>query len=337
MRAYRLIGTGIDGLALQEEATPTPAAGEVLVRVHATSLNYRDLLLAGRSAIQGSAPPPAFIPLSDGAGEVAAVGEAVTRFKVGDRVAGIFTQNWIYGSRRHVASGSALGGEIDGMLAEYRALSQDGLVAIPDHMSYREAACLPCAGVTAWNALRTVRADETVLLLGTGGVSIMALQIAKAAGARVIITSSSAEKLERARALGADECVNYAETPEWDGAVRALTGGLGVDHVVEVGGAGTLPRSIEATAAGGVVHLIGVLTGGAIDPTRIFLRGINIHGVQVGSREMFEDYVRFLSQHRIRPVIDRAYPFEEALPAYRDLKRAGHFGKLVIDITKQGN
>jgi NADPH:quinone reductase-like Zn-dependent oxidoreductase len=333
MRAYRLVGSGIEGLALRDEAIASPRPTEVLVRVHAASLNYRDLLLARRSSIQGSAPPPAFIPLSDGAGEVVAIGEGVTRFAVGDRVAGIFTQNWLHGSRRFVAPGHALGGEIDGMLAEYRVLPQDGLVAIPDHMSHAEAACLPCAGVTAWNALKTVRADETVLLLGTGGVSIMALQIAKAAGARVIISSSSDEKLARARELGADETVNYAATPDWDGAVRALTGGLGVDHVVEVGGAGTLPRSIEATAADGTIHLIGVLTGGTIEPTRIFLRGVNVHGVQVGSRAMFEDYVRFLSRHRIRPVIDRCYGFEDAPRAYRDLKDAGHFGKLVIDIV----
>ena len=331
MRAYRIFGTGLDGLTVQDEPDPVLNSGEVLVRVHATSLNYRDYMLAAYRP--PAALKPGVIPLSDGAGEVVAVGSGVTRFKVGDRVAAIFTQNWLYGSRRHVLTGGALGGECDGMLAELRALPQDGLVHIPDHLSYAEAACLPCAGVTAWNALRHVRADETVLLLGTGGVSIMALQIARAAGARVIITSSSDEKLARARELGARELINYARTPDWEREVLALTGGMGVDHVVEVGGAGTLPRSIEATAADGTVHLIGILTGGTIDPTRIFQRCVNIHGIYVGSREMFEDYNRFLSAHRIQPIIDRVYPFPKAPAAYADLKGAGHFGKLVIELS----
>lgn len=330
MRAYRLLGTGLEGLTLQNEQAPVAAAGEVLVRVRAASLNYRDFMLA--TYRPAAAIKPGTIPLSDGAGEVIAVGNAVTRFKVGDRVAAIFTQNWLYGSRRHVAAGGALGGERDGMLAEIRTLPEDGLVHIPDHLSYAEAACLPCAGVTAWNALQNVRADETVLLLGTGGVSIMALQIAKAAGARIIITSSSDEKLARARDLGAHELINYARTPDWEKEVLALTGGMGVDHVVEVGGAGTLPRSIEATAADGTIHLIGILTGGTIEPSRIFQRCVNIHGIYVGSREMFEVYNRFLSAHQIQPVIDRHYVFTDAPAAYADLKGAGHFGKLVIDV-----
>lgn len=333
MRLYTLPKAGaIEDLTLTERDVPRPGRRQVLVRMRAASLNYRDLLVAtgryGRAGVQ-----PGLVPLSDGAGEVAAVGPDVTRVKEGDRVAGIFMQGWIAGPPDESYRATALGGSIDGVLAEYVLFEEEGLVHLPEHLSFEEGACLPCAGVTAWNALtvlRPVGPEQTVLLLGTGGVSILALQFAHAAGARVILTSSSDEKLERAKALGADAGVNYRTHPDWEKEVWTLTGRRGVDHVVEVGGAGTLPKSIAATRVGGAVHLIGVLTGGQIDPLPVMQKAIDLRGVFVGSREMFEAMNRAVAFHRIHPVIDRVFPFEEAQAAYRHLESQAHLGKVVI-------
>ena len=327
--------TGIDALTIAEADIPQPARGQVLIRIHACSLNYRDLMVAtntyGRATI-----PPNLVPLSDGAGEVAAIGADVTRVAVGDRVAAIFTQAWIGGDMHKGDEKTALGGDVDGMLTEYRLLDQAGVVKLPDHLSYEQGATLPCAAVTAWNALyglRRLAAGETVLILGTGGVSVFGLQFAKAAGARVIATSSSDNKLRRIRQLGADETINYKTTPEWQAEILRLTGGRGADHVVEVGGAGTLPRSIASAARGGIVSLIGVLTKGEINPMPILGGGVIVRGLLVGSRDMFEAMNRVLALHRLEPVIDRVFPFEQAKDAYRHLESQAHIGKVVIRVS----
>ena len=336
MRIYRFPqANGIDTLELREEPVPQPGPGQVLVRMRAASLNYRDLGVAAGRTTRGSLPAN-LVPLSDGAGEVAEIGPGVTRVEPGDRVAGIFMQDWIGGDIEPYHVASSLGGAIDGVLAEYVLFDQHGLVHLPEHLSFEEGATLPCAAVTAWNALyagRPLQAGETVLVLGTGGVSIFALQFAHAAGARVIATSSSDDKLARARALGASDGVNYRRLPEWQQEVLALTSGRGVDHVVEVGGAGTLPRSVEAVRQGGQVHLIGVLTSGEINPTPILRRNLILRGIYVGSRQMFEAMNRAIDLHRITPVIDRVFDFEEAQAAYRHLQSQAHVGKVVIRIA----
>lgn len=277
------------------------------------------------------------MPLSDGAGEVVQVGPDVPRFKPGDRVAGIFHQAWLGGEVSDAILGSALGGDLDGVLTEYRVFEADGLVHLPAHLSYEEGATLPCAAVTAWNALfghRPVQPGDVVLTLGTGGVSVFALQFAHAAGARVIATSSSDEKLERVQALGASDVINYRRTPEWDEEVLRLTEGRGVDHVVEVGGAGTLPRSLRAVRRGGQVHVIGLLAGGGeIDPMVVLGRSIIMRGIYVGSREMFEAMNRAITVQKLRPVIDQVFPFEQAADAYRRLESGAHLGKVVIRIA----
>ena len=333
MRLYRFPkAETIDDLALVEEAAPEPRRGEVLLRMKAWSLNYRDLMVAtGRYGVAGTRPN--LVPLSDGAGEVIAVGADVRRVKVGDRVCPTFMQGWIGGEVIAEARSRALGGGVDGVLAEQVVASEQDLVLIPPHLSFEEAATLPCAAVTAWNALfgeKRLQPGETVLVLGSGGVSVFALQLALAAGARVIATSSSDAKLARLRALGAAEGINYRETPEWQDAVRALTGGRGADHVVEVGGAGTLPRSIAAARIGGQVTLIGVLTGGQIDPAPIMRRNITLRGIFVGPREMFAAMNGAIAQHRLRPEIDKVFAFGQAREAYRHLQAAAHVGKVVI-------
>ena len=325
---------GIDTLEPHEAETPAPGRGQILVRMRAASLNYRDLNVASGRAVRGSLPAN-LVPLSDGAGEVAAVGSDVMRVAVGDRVAGLFMQAWLGGEIEQYHVDSSRGGAIDGVLAEYVLFDQDGIVPLPAHLSFEEGATLPCAGVTAWNALyagRPLRTGETVLVLGTGGVSMFALQFAHAAGARVIATSSSDAKLEKAKALGASDGVNYKTHPEWHQQVLALTGGRGVDHVVEVGGAGTLAKSVEAARLGGQVHLIGVLTGGEINPTPVLRRNILLRGIYVGSRQMFEAMNAAISLHAIRPVVDRVFGFEEAREAYHYMKGQVHVGKVVIRI-----
>jgi len=334
MRAWQIQSMeGIDGLKLAEVSLPDPGPGEVRVRIRANSINFRDLMIVSDPAARGI--PLSRIPNSDGAGEVLAVGPGVADFAPGDRVAGCFFQNWIDGPCSPEAMASAMGGEIDGVLAEEANLRADGLVKIPEHLSFAEAATLPCAALTAWRALVSVgqlKAGDTVLLLGTGGVSIFALQFARLMGARVILTSSSDEKLARTKELGAWQTVNYRTTPAWEKAVLEMTGGHGVDLTVEVGGAGTLEKSIVATRIAGTIGLIGVLTGGEINPRPIMGKSITLQGIYVGSRNLFRDMNKAIAAAELHPVIDRTFAFEEAPEAYRAMQAAGHFGKLVIEI-----
>jgi NADPH:quinone reductase-like Zn-dependent oxidoreductase len=276
------------------------------------------------------------IPLSDGAGEVTAIGPNVTRFKPGDRVAGTFFQVWVDGVPAP-ASLAALGAPLDGMLAEYVALDQEGLVRLPDHLSYAEGSTLPCAAVTAWNALMhngRVKPGDTVLTLGTGGVSIFALQFAKMNGARVIITSGSDEKLERAKALGADDGINYHKHPDWEKEALRLTDGKGVDHVIEVGGVGTLAKSFAALGYGGQVSLIGVLAGrtGDSSPHSLMLKAGKLQGIFVGNRAMFESMNKAITVNKMKPVVDKTFPFDQAVAAYKHQLEKKHFGKIVISI-----
>lgn len=325
--------TGPDGLRRVERPMPEAGPGQLLVKVAACSLNYRDLMIAKTEGIA----KPGIVPLSDGAGEVVAVGVGVEEFRVGDRVAGNFFQNWSDGPIRAEVFAQAMGGSMDGMLSEYVVLSAQNTVKIPDYYSFEEATTLPCAAVTVWNALfetTQLKPGETVLLLGTGGVSIWALQLAKAAGAHVIITSGSNEKLERAKSLGADATLNYRETPEWDKEVWKLTDKRGVDTVVEVGGAGTLEQSLRCARVGGTVALIGVLTGqNTINPMPVLYKVLNLNGVYVGSTRMFRDLNRALEQSQIRPVIDRVFAFDEVADAYRYQESGQHFGKIVIKVS----
>ncbi len=333
MKACQITSAGgIDALALNDIDAPRPGRYEVLVRVRASSLNYRDLITVEDPQARGLPLPR--IPNSDGAGEVVEVGADVSRFRVGDRVCGTFFQTWLGGDITADDMNHALGGTAEGMLAEYRVLHQDGLVATPAHMSDVEAATLPCAAVTAWNSLTRagVSAGGTVLLLGTGGVSIIALQLCRMLGARAVITSSSDEKLERARALGAWQTVNYRENPEWQDEVLALTDGRGVDHTVEVGGPGTLQKSIAATRVAGSIGLIGVLALGHVDPLPILMKSLRVQGIYVGSRQMFEDMNRALAMHEVMPVVDATYPLEDVREAFHAMRAAGHFGKLVITL-----
>jgi len=337
MRVYQIPKPeGINSLVRCEMPIPRPGRGQVVVRMHAASLNYRDLMvLTGRYA--RGAPLPNLVPLSDGAGEVVEIGPEVTRVKPGDRVAGIFMQTWVGGDIEPEHAASSLGGAIHGVLAEYVLFDQEGLVHLPAHLSFDEGATLPCAAVTAWNALYAgspLIAGQSVLVLGTGGVSIFALQFAHAAGAQVIATSSSDEKLARAKQLGASATVNYRRHPEWQKEVLALTDGRGVDHVIEVGGSGTLPRSIEATRLAGQIHQIGVLTGGGgqIDPSISMRKGLILRGIYVGSRQMFEAMNRAIAVNALHPVIDRVFAFEHAAEAYRHMQSQSHLGKIVIRI-----
>jgi NADPH:quinone reductase-like Zn-dependent oxidoreductase len=337
IRQYQL-DRGANGLQLTLKTVPRPVAGagQVLVRVRAVSLNQRDLLVLRGQYGPGGGDMNGHVPLSDGAGEVIGVGTGVTRFKTGDRVAGIFFTRWIDGKRHaDVAASARGGGGVDGMLSEVIAASQDSLVRIPDHLTYEEAATLPCAGVTAYRALFVEGALEKgdfVLLEGTGGVSMFGLQFAAAAGARPIITSSSDEKLDRARKLGAVGTVNYRTNTEWQREVRKLTGNAGVDHVLEVGGRDTLPRALEALAFEGHVAMIGGLSGFASDVPvgRLMGSGASVTGIYVGSRADFEAMNRFITQHKLRPVVDRVFEFADAPKAYDFMDNGSYFGKIVI-------
>lgn len=333
MRAWRYeTGFGPENLKIVELPDPHPGPGQAVVRVRACSLNYRDLVVMRGGYGSGVKAP--LTPLSDGAGEVIAVGPGVTRVKPGDRVAAAFMQDWIEGPADDRKANSALGGAIDGMMAEQVCLNAEGLVHFPGHLSFEEAAALPCAAVTAWHALfhsGGLKPGESVLVLGTGGVSIFALQFAKMAGARVIATSSSDAKLEKLRLMAADAVINYKTTPEWDKPVRNLTGGVGVDHVVEVGGAGTLPLSSKSVRRGGHIALIGVLAGQSqFDPRLMMLKSARLQGIFVGSREMFEGMNRAISLAGLRPVIDRVFEFGQLHEAMSHLESGAHFGKICL-------
>jgi NADPH:quinone reductase-like Zn-dependent oxidoreductase len=333
MQAYEIQSFGFEGIRRVDRPEPTIGPGQVLLKMLACSLNFRDLMMAGGQYNPKLKMP--CTPLSDGVGQVVAVGLGVSRVKVGDRVAGAFMPKWIAGEITEERARSALGGGGDGMLAELVAIDAEGVVLVPAHLSDEQAATLPCAAVTAWHALVSeggMKSGDTVLLQGTGGVSIFALQFALAGGARAIITSSSDEKLKRALAMGAHEGINYMSTPDWDKRVRELTDGRGVDFIVEVGGAGTLTQSMKCIKAGGQISLIGVLTGGAgqINPLPILMRNIRVQGIFVGSREMFEAMNRSITLDKLEPVVDRVFPFSEAAEAYRYMQSAQHFGKVVI-------
>lgn len=332
MKAFEIKKFGIDDLAISERETPSPGQGEVLVRFRAASLNYRDLMMVTGTYNPRLRMP--IVPCSDGAGEVAEVGVGVTRWKVGDRVTPIFMQSWLDGPIEYGKARTTLGGDLDGTLREFGVFGEEGLVPVPDGFSFEEASTLPCAALTAFNALfesGSLSQGETVLIQGTGGVSIFALQFARAAGCETIVISSSAEKLERARALGATHLIDYREREDWDRAVLEVTNRRGVDHVVEVGGAGTLQRSAAAAKMGGHIAVIGVLSGkGTFDPTVVLMKALRLHGIFVGSRTMFERMNAFIGEHGIRPVIDREFAFEEARQAFLHLEGRKHFGKVVI-------
>lgn len=325
---------GWENLECVEAADPRPGPGEVLVRLRAASLNYRDLLVATLPARH----QPGRVPLSDGAGEVVEVGPGVDRWRVGDRVAGLFFRDWRSGRFEHAYHQAALGGSVDGVLRERAVFPAHGLARIPDGLDFAEAATLPCAALTAWTALferGRLERGQSVLLLGTGGVSVWGLQFAVAAGAEVIITSSSDAKLERARAMGATHTINHATTPAWDEEVLRHTGGRGVDHVLEVGGPGTFGRSLSALASGGHLALIGVLTGFGPPDTSLFplvSKNADLSGIYVGHAEGFDAMGRFISEHRLKPVIDRVFGLASARDAYAHLAGAGHFGKVVVAV-----
>jgi NADPH:quinone reductase-like Zn-dependent oxidoreductase len=333
VKVYEVRQFGIENLALVERAEPQPGAHEVVVKFHAASLNYRDLMFV-KGVYNPKARLPA-VPFSDGAGEIVAVGTHAKRWKVGDRVCPIFTQGWLEGSLSIEKRRTTLGaGDLDGVLREYGAFDESGLVEIPEHLSFEEAATLPCAAVTAWNALVVsgrLKAGDTVLTLGTGGVSIFAIQFAKMFGARAIATSSSDEKLEKAKNLGADEIINYKKSPDWDKEVLRLTNRIGVDHVVEVGGAGTLSKSLNSVRVAGHVVIIGVLAGaGEFDPRSILMKAVRMQGILVGSRQMFEEMNNAIRTNRLRPVIDKIFAFKETAEALKYMESGRHFGKIVV-------
>ncbi len=338
MRLYRLGKLGnLDGLQLAEAEDPRPAAGQVVVRMRACALNHRDLNIVSGTYTSVALKPGA-IALSDGAGEVTAVGQGVTRWKAGDRVAPIFVQRWLGGDLLPEYMSSALGGPSDGVLAEQVVMNEEGLVRIPSHMTFEQAATLPCAAVTAWHAALVrgaLQPGQTLVTLGTGGVSLFAAQFAMMAGARVIATTGSDEKIARLHALGVADVINYRTVPEWDARVRELTAGRGADVVVEVGGPGSIARSIAAIRYCGHISVVGNLAGKAmIDPAALFARRATMCGVQVGSRDMFEAMNRALEMHKLEPVIDRVFDFSDARAAYEYLAAARHFGKVVIRVTQ---
>jgi NADPH:quinone reductase-like Zn-dependent oxidoreductase len=335
MKVWQIKSFGIDALSLEDIPLPHPGRGEVLIKVHAVSLNYRDLRMVGGQYNPKLAMPR--IPCSDGAGEVVEVGQDVTGVAIGQRVTGIFMQNWLDGAPTAETSRGALGGDIDGMLAEYRVLPASGVIPIPDHLSYAEGATLPCAGVTAWNALQVTPTSpgEVVVIQGTGGVSIFALQFAKMVGARVLGTSSSDEKLERARTLGLEAGCNYRSSPDWAKWVLDQTGKRGADLVVEVGGSGTFSASLQAVAIGGTVAQIGVLSQSTqpIPIAPLLHRQIRVQGIYVGSRAHFAAMNRAITANLMRPSLGRLFAFQDAQEAFRTMEKGAHFGKIVIQVV----
>ena len=335
MKAWQIQHRGsLDALQIVDLPDPKPGPGEVLVRMHAVAVNFRDLI---STQIERPGALTPLIPCSDGAGEILAVGEGVTQWEPGQRVVSCFFQGWEAGMINREVMRTDLGGPLHGVLAEHVCLREAGVVAMPEHMSFEQAATLPCAGLTAWNALvemGQIRAGESVLLLGTGGVSMFALQFAKMHGAQVLITSSSNTKLQRAKQLGADYLINYREFPDWQLRVNELTGNAGVDHVVEVGGWGTLERSLESVRYGGNVYFLGVLTGfeGKANPWQVIMKSVSVRGVYVGNRQSFLSMNRAISQHRLEPVIDRVYDFLQARDAFALMESRAHVGKIVIRV-----
>jgi NADPH:quinone reductase-like Zn-dependent oxidoreductase len=338
MRAFQITQFGLENLRLVELPTPVCGDGMVLIRIHATSLNYRDLLMV-RGHYDPKLKMPR-IPLSDGAGEVVAVGDGVTGFKPGDRVVGLFLQHWQDGGPSLEKSRGGLGGDIDGMLADYVALPEHGVCHFPAHLTYEEAATLPCAALTAWNALFNVastKPGDTIVIQGTGGVSIFALQFAKLVGARVLGTSSSDEKLERAKTLGLDEGLNYKGNPEWSSWVKKQTSGEGADVIVEVGGSGTLRESMKAARVGGTIAQIGILSSSEerFEVTSVLMRQLRLIGVYVGSHTMMHAMNRAIALAQMRPIVGKVFPILETIGAYRYLEQGRHFGKVIISLTSE--
>ena len=338
MYAYRFEKLSLDNLVLREEAMPVPQRGEILVKVHAVALNYRDIApVLGRYVNRFK---PGLIPCSDAAGEVVAVGEGVQAFSPGDRVISIFHRRWFGGRAPRTMGLETAGGAVDGWLVEYKVVSQEAVVSLPDSISFEDGCTLPCAATTAWNALSgpsPIRAGDTVLTLGTGGVSIFAVQLAKRLGARVVSTTSSDLKAGRLRALGADAVVNYSEVPQWGRHVKAaLTGGVGVDCVIEVGGPATVNQSLHAVRWGGEVVMIGFLTedNPGVDYFHLKESGATTRSIAVGDRSTLEALVRAWGSSAVKPVIDRTFSFEDAASAFRYLERQHHIGKVVISLTK---
>lgn len=335
MKVFQVEGDWtMDNVRLATRPDPTPGRGQVRVAMRAAALNYRDLLVPLRGYGQRMKALP-LIMLSDGAGVVDAVGPEVTRFRVGDRACPMFFQRWPSGAPDPQKFALSLGSETDGTMAEYMVLSEDGVAPVPEHMSDVEAATLPTAALTAWRALVSegrIKAGDCVLVQGTGGVALFAIQIAKLLGARVIATSSSDEKLERVRSLGADETINYVANPEWGRRARELSGGDGVDHVVELGGEGTLPQSLRAVRTGGTISMIGVLSGGTMNASlgQVVTRHVRLQGITVGNRDDFEAMSRAMAQHALRPCIDREFAFEDLVAALDYLRSGRHFGKVAI-------
>jgi len=333
MKLFELQAFGLEHLKQVERPTPEPAVDEVLVEIRAVSLNFRDQLV-----VQGKYNPRMAlprVPISDGAGEVVSVGRDVTAWKPGDRVVIPFFPAWLDGELTADKAASGLGGDVDGLLREFAAIKADALLPIPAHLSFEQAAALPCAAVTAWNGLfvsGNLQPGQTLLLQGTGGVSLFGLQFGAITGANIIIISSNDAKLERARAMGANHTINYRETPDWEKRVREITNGRGVDLTLEVGGVGTLPKTLKATAYAGHVSLIGVLAGisGEIQLGQILHKALSIRGIYVGSRATFAAMNEAIIQHQLEPVIDRVFPFDEAVAAFRHLEAAQHFGKIII-------
>jgi NADPH:quinone reductase-like Zn-dependent oxidoreductase len=338
MRAYQVMtADGIDAIKQIETEIPTPKDDEILVKMKSCSLNYRDMLITMGGYVRNDIRP--VVPLSDGAGEVVKVGANVSNFQLGDRVIGNFFQSWETGKIDDDGLNSALGGSIDGVLSDYFILKANCSVKIPDYLSYSEAATLPCAATTAWHALVSIgdiKAGDTILLLGTGGVSIFGLQLAKAKGATTIITSSSDEKLARAKALGADHVINYNTHPNWEEKVLEITDGKGVDNVLEVGGAGTFEKSSACVKPNGTVSVIGILTG-LESPSMSLMTIFNllrVQGIYVGSTEMLQQLTTAMEDHQIHPKIDKTFLFSQAKEAYQWMAQAKHFGKVVIENDK---
>jgi NADPH:quinone reductase-like Zn-dependent oxidoreductase len=335
MKLYELRAFGLENLVAAERPEPKPQPHEVVVRIRAVSLNYRDLLI-----VRGHYNPKLKfprVPLSDGAGEIVEVGSAVTAWKPGDRVVIPFMPDWLEGPVAPAKTATALGGDVDGLLREFAAIRADALLPIPAHLTFEEAAALPCAGVTAWNGLFVsghLQPGQTLLLQGTGGVSLFGLQFGLMAGARVILTSSDDAKLERARSLGAQHTINYRQHPDWEKKVLEITGGCGVDLTLEVGGADTLAQTLRATRAGGEVSIIGVLSGieTKLNLGPVLHHALTLHGIYVGSREMFVQMNQGIERGLLHPVIDRVFSFADACNALKHMESGRHFGKIVIRI-----